>query len=99
MNLLKDTVKQIDEETLPAAAKLANGVLTNAAGLLDGLLGNAEACVADAITQTDASAGRLVDRLETILSPVRTIVDQGLVLEGTIGGAPVKLTLTVAGKG
>ncbi len=95
MNLLKDSIRQVDEETLPAAAKLANGVIVSAASLLDGMLNSLEACVADAITQTDASAGRLVDRLETILSPVRTIVDQGLVLEGTIGGAPVKLTLAV----
>lgn len=95
MNFLGGSIKQIDSETLPAAAALANGVISNAAHLLDGMLTNAEACVADAITQTDAMLDRKLETLSALLEPVRAILENGLHLTGTIGGAPVDLVLKV----
>jgi hypothetical protein len=95
MNLLSGTIKQIDSETLPQAAQLANGIVSNAATLIDGMLTNAEACVGDAIADLDGMADRKLATLEKILLPINQIVSGGLHLTGTIGGIPVDLTLKV----
>ncbi len=94
MNPLKGSIDQINNQSLPEAAKLATAVLTNTAGLLDAMLTNAEACVGNGISALFRGSDMQLDRLDKMLAPVRQIVDCGLVLKGTIAGVAVDLMLT-----
>ena len=81
---LNSAITRVENEALPAAAKLINDSLAQAANLLDAALQKQDAVLGDAITVLDGSANRVVDKVVGELAAWRELLERGF--SGTING-------------
>lgn len=83
---LKDRITQIDNETLPEAAKLANGVIANSATLVDGLIEKSAGLIGQLLDGAALEGDKLVNNGNAFLDRIEGILERGLIgkLNGNI---------------